>query len=864
MTPNFRLKSELEPTVTSDTKIRIDERDHQLHLWSDGDAIASATLSGWSPPPKSFAGKYLERMVWTESADEKLKLFAIGSESRRNRHKGNPDQTADDDADDLIDIGNSTILRERLVSFPSSPQLFQPNESANRSVAHTMRIIDLPERGRKPVDRIFLLHNGLDELLGFEFFYDFSASLLQEVAKNGENAACIIRPFPLHQTRYPQNPKFAATPLEHYLSDSGRLFVHYLRYMVETQWLLSILAPRSRYQSLSGSRLTGTDVGKGPSRATTAGMATAIRNEFHVIRKSGPDADQYDTPAHTWFRRTVSTLRSTLGIEPLEEHAPPGPNDKDRPAIHVLGYSLGGFMAQSAFLSWPYVIASCSTICSGGALEELTPVSFAHPEEWQTLTHSLRYRLDDLLRDLPSATSRMPVNGLRQESFDYFKRVFYETFEQHYRASYQTRVSEYLQRMLFVVGGSDPVVRPRSVLDAAPAEGSNLIEVGGLSHFVSSRKQARNDLETEQREFWFPEIGRLLSRWAPEAERVWQRSLSNGWRNRLNTDFAKKDSRELTEDDAVIGVQLRSAIGPDGAVGATTFESVLDAMAAKTESTKGFLFILRNDIPTFMLSNDYHLHRAKSLHHSEDSIRSYLDGLKRRQRMLERIGRGVVIVVPHDAMARLANRFEPGLSPATGEVPVGEYFDPRLRTPEEIIEGLSKEFQKRWIDERDVTMPGLWMFHPGSLDEHGRSSGDPDDADTRKRQLVADLLDASDLFTNKKVKSLMRGFPPSPVERLPDCWMWMSPRTCLQLEAPPGHWTGRNIDRGHHFAAVRHLILHTALVAADPKAGDAAMRFPRESGHPTCRLDEVAGRMSSWQLREGSSPSSTRPRRPIE
>ena len=42
------------------------------------------------------------------------------------------------------------------------------------------------------------------------------------------------------------------------------------------------------------------------------------------------------------------------------------------------------------------------------------------------------------------------------------------------------------------------------------------------------------------------------------------------------------------------------------------------------------------------------------------------------------------------------------------------------------------------------------------------------------------------------------------------------------------------------------------------------VRFPRESGHPTCRLDEAAGRMSPWQSQEGSSPSSTRPRRPIE
>ena len=43
-------------------------------------------------------------------------------------------------------------------------------------------------------------------------------------------------------------------------------------------------------------------------------------------------------------------------------------------------------------------------------------------------------------------------------------------------------------------------------------------------------------------------------------------------------------------------------------------------------------------------------------------------------------------------------------------------------------------------------------------------------------------------------------------------------------------------------------------------AGD----YPGESGCPTCRLDEAAGRMSPWQSQEGNSPSSTRPRQRIE
>ena len=77
----------------------------------------------------------------------------------------------------------------------------------------------------------------------FEFFYKFAADIIRESELRGERAICIIRPFPGHLTRYSTNPRFAESPLEHYLDDSLELFRHYLRYMVETQWLLSALAP---------------------------------------------------------------------------------------------------------------------------------------------------------------------------------------------------------------------------------------------------------------------------------------------------------------------------------------------------------------------------------------------------------------------------------------------------------------------------------------------------------------------------------------------------------------------------------------------------------------------------------------------
>ena len=177
--------------------------------------------------------------------------------------------------------------------------------------------------------------------------------------------------------------------------------------------------------------------------------------------------------------------------------------------------SLGGFVAQSVFMAWPFAVSSCTTICAGGSLRELAPTAFAHPEEWQTLLHSLRYELDAAMTDGRLARTATLLLALKCSSTVIFERVFYEIFEQEYRGSYQTRVSEYNRRLLFVVGGNDPIVRPRSVLDAAPPEGINLIEIAGLSHFLE-HKHAPSE-ERAQREYWLPEIAEVISRFGKEA-----------------------------------------------------------------------------------------------------------------------------------------------------------------------------------------------------------------------------------------------------------------------------------------------------------------------------------------------------------
>jgi hypothetical protein len=187
----------------------------------------------------------------------------------------------------------------------------------------------------------------------------------------------------------------------------------------------------------------------------------------------------------------------------------------EEPSIHALGYSLGGFTAQSVFMSWPFVVASCTSLLAGGALRELAPTGFADPEEWQTVLHSLRYEMDDRMMSRHLGVTDESVGGFDRELFTYFKRTFYEVFQQEYRGSIQTRYQAFSDRMLFIVGGDDPVMRPETVLQSSPKGGLNLLEVGGLGHFLQDGSGGANT--EQQKTFWLPEMWTLIHNFSNNA-----------------------------------------------------------------------------------------------------------------------------------------------------------------------------------------------------------------------------------------------------------------------------------------------------------------------------------------------------------
>ena len=399
-------------------------------------------------------------------------------------------------------------LRESVLRFPSAPihgvqrlHEYHSNLPVSENM-HTYRVLTADTAPSK-IRRIFLFHNGLNELDRIGLYYQLASHLIN----NNDGVACVLRPFPGHLTRAPF-ASFAEEPLERYLWDGSHLFRQFLRYMTETQWFLSALVKRSRYRCASGAALLAEHDKPAESRLNpdilTAEMVRAWERLYEDSDEILKDAHQREPgaagmkpkPVDRVFHESITSLRRLLK---LEAHADLGsdlqPDDDRGPSLHVIGYSLGGFAAQSVFMSWPFAIDSCSTLFSGGALRELSPTAFADPEEWQTVLHSLRYELDDGMLHGRYGRDENELAGLSRDLFLYFQRTFYEVFEQEYRGSFQSRLAAFRQRMLFIVGGDDPIVRPRSVLDSEPPGGINLLEIGGVGHFLGSKPKDKEEAQ---------------------------------------------------------------------------------------------------------------------------------------------------------------------------------------------------------------------------------------------------------------------------------------------------------------------------------------------------------------------------------
>jgi len=731
--------------------IREVERDFKLGLncanWPED---TRPRPPGWNT---NLGGGWLSRKIAMGDGEEKPK-------SPRGKKKA-----AGDDGRDI---------KEAVLRFPSAPihglhrlHEYHVNEGESENF-HTYRVLSHPKKRKDTrVRRIYLMHNGLNETQSMGLYYRLASYLIHQDDEH-KGTVCILRPFPGHLGRS-RFAGFAETPLDHYLWDGSHLFRQFLRYMIETQWLLSAIARRSSYRCVSGLNLLSEHKSPAKSRLEDDVLANRMWKNWGAQYQASRKAvrhwhdDQANAarvrgkPPRESFDQAIASLRRVLN---LEEKLDGDLGEKDaEPDIHVIGYSLGGFTAQSVFMSWPFLIASCSTLLSGGALKELAPTAFADPEEWQTVLHSLRYELDNAMlsgrykAEGGDALHPKRVSGIEFDLFLFLKSTFYEVFQQEYRGSFQTRLASFRRRMLFIVGGNDPIVRPKSVLDSGPPDGINMFAIGGLGHFLGGR--SRDDEEEQQRSFWLPEMGRLIDTLANEAATRLAADRQENW---LGPGM-KLPTAPRAETQAALGrlnTTERMEVDGDGALSAALFQRCLDDLLARTEARRGILFVLRNEVPTVLIDDDAIQQLAAGLHHDDAGITAYIEGLRRRRRLIRDNPERVSLILPWNVRTILENMDAHPGHPSQSEGAGGQI--PKRVKPAETW----KKF-----NESCVTLTNEAPHAVRICD--GRqgvceSSGWP-------------LVDTTALADVARARLEGKGptgrLPVKP--SLPDCWVWMSP-----------------------------------------------------------------------------------------
>ena len=557
-----------------------------------------------------------------------------------------------------------TNLHEALVRFPSAPVFgFQRKRDYQVRLKpihqHTFRLLTTQPPGESPIERLFLFFNGMNEIDHLGFYYNLAELLIDGRA----DIACLIYPYPGHLGRYPMIGTYAEKPLQRYINDPAELFRQYLRFMTEMQWLLSVLVPVSCYPVVPGADLLAEneDPKQGRSdddclgeeivkawRAMSEASARAVRESderagYKELRETGLPV------TFVQVRQSIAAIRRLIGWraygKPLTEHECAPESRLPPPRLHVVGYSLGAYLAQSVFFSWPFAIGSCTTVCAGAALQDLRPVRLANEEEWRAITRGLKYEIESSMlqgrlkwdADTP-ASGGGSVCGIPASYFSAHFQIFNDVFLQDPHGSYRSRVSEFTPRLLFVVGGNDPIVSTRLVQEASPPEGINMIEVANLSHFVAIEGG-------EWRRFWLPMVAGVISKLSQHSETLQACSvLSNLW-NDDTTGLASYSDLWPRRENGDEPTRARSVrIDPEPLDSEGMRKSLVELVDPLQRG--GFLFILRNQLP-FTLMGKLLLHRRGGVPHYEDfQIRTFWQHLQDRQATMTAQADRIVLVLP--------------------------------------------------------------------------------------------------------------------------------------------------------------------------------------------------------------------------
>ncbi len=671
--------------------------------------------------------------------------------------------------------GKTSRLHECIVPFPSAPiyginRMAEYEKSLTRPNMHTVRVLQRPKRGatrtkQNAIRRMFILHNGLNEAGDLKLYYRLADWILEQQESNPNDdggAACVIMPFPGHLMHSSFPEPFAETPLSRYLNDAGELFRQFLRYVVGVRWLLSMVADSDAEDWMVGGDLVEAEEMCTALHTESGELFRASRDRLKVaeeMRSRQEDAGRIDSLriGKQTTKKQIQETRELLRTV-LERDSAQTPESL---RVHVVGYSLGGFLAQSVFFAWPQVVSSCTTICSGGALSALSPTAFADPEEWQSVLHALRPELSnsmlqgrlgqdpkpDQASESDSRTNPMPVSkvvGMPLQRFGYFQRIFEQVFLQEDRGSYKERLSEYGLRMLFISGGADPIVPPSNILDASPKEGTTMLSIAGMTHFLNKDPKMKlgqrvAEEEQKQRDFWLPEAGGLIARASIRSEQVHmdERRTAKELKDRT-TDSEAQSPTVSVGQDMLADRSAGSGQAGGGLSSSSSFESALDWVIEAIDNDHGWLFVCRNTLPAAFLHPDYFTQWGAALHHHDVRVQQYAAGLRRRASSLEDLEDRTTLVIPEALQRRfiyLTAQFD-----AHSDAPSGRMTTEKVRR--EIWDG----FEGSWWQS-------IRQFNAGNITK----SRDKNLSGKKLAPKMATLADASEKYVE--------------VTHLPDVWI---------------------------------------------------------------------------------------------
>jgi hypothetical protein len=253
------------------------------------------------------------------------------------------------------------------------------------------------------------------------------------------------------------------------------------------------------------------------------------------------------------------------------------------------------------------------------------------------------------------------VAGIVEDDFGYFTRIFYEVYLQYYRGGYASRVSEFSRRLLFVVGGDDPIVRTKNVLDAGPPQGITLLQIADVSHFPGGRPRGTSNggkVESEQRHYWLPEVGRIIANFSKQSEALLTRTVSECWQSRDSAPTRSSGDAdgpidiaspaEPSDQDPTMLASMAFA----GELG-SLIECSARVSTSPGENTKGWLLVGRNELSPVFLGETAFRFYAQAIHHSEDQIAEYMRVLRERAKRLEQLRPRLSMLVPKECSDRL-------------------------------------------------------------------------------------------------------------------------------------------------------------------------------------------------------------------